>query len=351
MDSTICALRVNLGDNVGHIAKIPDRQSTAERSNVNREDQGRLLVSPSEITQVEKDLQDAKGLSPALETQRILALQQHIKESGDLPLSYVIKGVKSSGIVEARGGFADVSRGIYQGQEICVKENRCAKDIQDEVREKTLNEAILCRNLSHPNIVPFLGVCFKGAAPLLVYPWMENGDLVMYLKQHPLSSRVQLLSDVALGLGYLHERSIVHGDLKGVNILVNESGRALIADFGLASILPSSGGTLMYMAPEILDPEAYNTKETDIYAFGCVAYEVFAGKPPFANLRPHLVVRKVMDGHRPERPSDTSPSWNVWGLTEDVWALIEKCWHADPASRPAIVVVVQCLKQALPQDM
>ncbi|KAG6824352.1 hypothetical protein H0H92_007118 [Tricholoma furcatifolium] len=131
-------------------------------------------------------------------------------------------------------------------------------------------------------------------------------------------------------------KDVSYTAISKVNILVNDSGRALIADFGLASILPSSGGTLMYKAPEILDSEAYNTKETDIYAFGCVAYEVFAGKPPFANLRPHLIVRKVMDGHRPERPSAASPSWNVWGLTEDVWTLIERCWHADPDSRPAI---------------
>ncbi|KAG6827435.1 hypothetical protein H0H92_011814 [Tricholoma furcatifolium] len=288
--------------------------------------------------------------SPAVQSLIIVALQQLVKATGVLPARYVINDVTSSGVVEARGGFADVYRGNSQGKVVCIKVNRFARDTQNRVRTNILIEAVLCGSLSHPNIVPLFGVYIEGITLSLVYPWMENGDLVMYLQQHPLSSRVQLLSDVALGLGYLHERSIVHGDLKGVNILVNDSGRALIADFGLASILPSSGGTLMYKAPEILDPVAYNTKETDIYALGCVAYEVFAGKPPFANLRPHLIVIKVMDGHRPERP-DASPSWNVWGLTEDVWALIERCWHADPASRPAIDAVIQCLKHALPPDM
>ncbi|KAG6824353.1 hypothetical protein H0H92_007119, partial [Tricholoma furcatifolium] len=97
MESAICAL--NLSNSDGRVTKrtqIPDRQSTAEPFNVNWEDQGRLLVPHSKITQVEKDLQDAKGLSPALETQRILALQQHIKESGVLPARYVIKDVKMS---------------------------------------------------------------------------------------------------------------------------------------------------------------------------------------------------------------------------------------------------------------
>ncbi|KAG6807068.1 hypothetical protein H0H92_008930, partial [Tricholoma furcatifolium] len=221
-----------------------------------------ILVRPTHVD----NGSDLKG-------QRIVALQQQVRESGDLPASYLINHVKSSGIVEASGGFANVSRGIYQGVEVCVKENRCAKDTQAEVRENTLNEAVLCYNLHHPNIVPFLGVCFNGITPLLVYKWMRHGDLPSYLEEYPLASRVRLLHDVALGLKYLHERSIVLGDLKGVNILVDESGRAVIADFGLASILPSSGGTVMYKAPEVFEQDACNTKETDIYAFGCLAYE------------------------------------------------------------------------------
>ncbi|KAG6806402.1 hypothetical protein H0H92_011464, partial [Tricholoma furcatifolium] len=147
------------------------------------------------------------------------------------------------------------------------------------------------------------------------------------------------LYDVALGLQYLHEGSIVHGDLKGANILVSDSGRALI--------FPSSGGTVMYQAPEIFDKEAYNTKETDIYAFGCLAYEVFTCKPPFADLRAPAIAMKVMYGYRPERPPNSSPSWNPWGLTEHIWTLIERCWEATPARRPTIDLVIQRLELAL----
>ncbi|KAG6805343.1 hypothetical protein H0H92_015778, partial [Tricholoma furcatifolium] len=124
-------------------------------------------------------------------------------------------------------------------------------DCHSVVLKDILNEAVLCGTLRHPNIVPFLGVYFQGNKPSLVFLWMEHGDLMSYLKEYPLSNRVQLLFDVALGVGYLHDRSIVHGDIKGVNILVNDSGRALIADFGLASILPASGGTVMYQGPEL----------------------------------------------------------------------------------------------------
>ncbi|KAG6826643.1 hypothetical protein H0H92_015018, partial [Tricholoma furcatifolium] len=314
----------------------------------NGEDQGRLVGIQTTLGQ---GLQDAKGLSPALESQRIVALQQDVKESGVLPARYVIQDVKMYGIVEASGGFADVSRGYYQGNIVCVKENRCAKDTRDVVGEKTLNEAALCGNLSHPNIVPFLGVCFRGITPLLVYQWMKHGDIISYLKEYPLASRVRLLLDVALGLKYLHARSIVHGDLKGVNILVNDSGRALIADFGLASILPASGGTVMYQSPEIFETEAYNTKESDLYAYGCLAYEVFTGKPPFADFTVPLIASKVMHGYRPKRPPNSSSSWNAWGLTEDMWTLIERCWETTPARRPTIDVVIHRLKKALPEKV
>ncbi|KAG6825891.1 hypothetical protein H0H92_001972 [Tricholoma furcatifolium] len=314
----------------------------------NGEDEGRLAGTQ---TTIDQGLEDAKGLSPALEIQRIVAVQQHVRESGDLPTSYVIKDVIGSGIVKVSGGFADVFRGIYQGEEVCVKENRFAKNTQDEVRKKTLIEAVLCGNLSHPNIVPFLGVCFRGTTPLLVYRWMKQGDLVSYLEEYPLESRVHLFYDVALGVQYLHERSIVHGDLKSANILVSDSGRALIGDFGLASILPSSGGTVMYQAPEIFEEEGYNTKETDIYALGCLGYEIFVGNRPFANFAPQLIASKVMYGHRPERPYKSSPSWNVWGLTENIWALIEMCWEATPDRRPTIDAVIHRLEHVLPEDV
>ncbi|KAG6808490.1 hypothetical protein H0H92_003978 [Tricholoma furcatifolium] len=368
MDSAMGTL--GLCDSEGYVIEVPGHQSTARTTNVNNgEDQGGLLVSRNVLISIQTtfaqvlrvryfgythaiplfDLysKDMKSLSPAIESEIIVELQQLVRESGILPACYAVTDVTSSGIVQSRGGFADVYCGHYRGRVVCIKENRFSRDTQDKVRKDTLNEAILCGTLRHPNIVPFIGVYFKECMPSLVFLWMEHGDLVLYLKEYPLSNRVQLLCDVALGLRYLHERSIVHGDLKSVNILVDNFGRALIADFGLASILPSSGGTVMYQGPEIFDPEAYNTKESDIYAYGCLTYEVFTGKPPFANFAARLVASKVMYGYRPVRPSESSPSWNVWGLTEDIWVLIEKCWEATPARRPTIDVIIQRLELAL----
>ncbi|KAG6826079.1 hypothetical protein H0H92_001187 [Tricholoma furcatifolium] len=332
---------LTLSDSNG--TEVLDHPSTAMLTNFdNGGDHSRLLLSHnvSTSTTLDQALDDTQSSSPALESQMIVAAQQHVKESGGLPASYVIDDITNSGIVVASGGFANVSRGYHWGNVVCVKS-----------KQDTLNEAVLCGHLSHPNIVPFLGVCFKGITPLLVYQWMKHGDLPSYLMENPLASRVCLLHDAAQGVEYLHERSIVHGDIKGANIVVNDSGRALICDFGLASILPSSGGTVMYKAPEIFKQESFNTKETDIYAFGCLAYEAFTGKPPFAKFTAHLIISKVMHGHRPKRPPNSSSSWNAWGLTEHIWMLIQRCWEETAARRPMIDAVIHRLEQALPEDI
>ncbi|KAG6805477.1 hypothetical protein H0H92_015237 [Tricholoma furcatifolium] len=128
MDSAIHAL--NLSDRDGYVTKVPGQQTTAKPTNVDYgDDQGTLLVSHNvlactQTTQVDQTLQDAKSLSPALESEIIVELQQHVKESGVLPAHYVINDMESSGIIETRGSFADISRGYYQGSVVCVKENR-----------------------------------------------------------------------------------------------------------------------------------------------------------------------------------------------------------------------------------
>ncbi|KAG6806146.1 hypothetical protein H0H92_012514, partial [Tricholoma furcatifolium] len=74
---------------------------------------------------------------------------------------------------------------------------------------------------------------------------------------------------------------------------------------------------------------------------------VFTGKPPFANFTAPLIASKVVYGYRPKRPPNSCLSWNAWGLTEDLWTLIEMCWEATPDGRPTIDLVIQRLEQAL----
>ncbi|KAG6810370.1 hypothetical protein H0H92_012156 [Tricholoma furcatifolium] len=299
----------------------------------------------------------------------ITAAQRLSGSSGMYPTCYELDGVTETGFYECSGGFADVYKGYFRGQAVCLKTIRLNSRTDSERFLKVFaREAILWGQLRHPNILPFYGIYRIKDRISFVAPWMENGDITRYLKQNENSNRVLLSFDVTQGLQFLHKNDIVHGDLKGGNILVNEFGRACLADLGLSSIsdeeilawtsyssAASKGGTVRWQAPELFNPEGddeiHNTKASDIYAWACVAYEIFTGEVPLAHLvRDATIVHKVLSGERPRRPSDLSLSWHVWGLTEGIWKLMETCWDVDPVKRPNVTFIIEHLETALPTD-
>jgi len=156
------------------------------------------------------------------------------------------------------------------------------------------------------------------------------------------------ISDVADGLSYLHSHNVIHGDLKGPSILVDDMGHARLADFGLAAVAPDFGSpgsvrdghAVRWAAPEILDRGRPVCKESDIYSFGMVVIEAFTGKAPFYGVAPTTVAVGVLSGKRPTRPTHQS-------LTNDIWEMIERCWDKDLQHRPDISEVVHCLQTAL----
>ncbi|KZT35157.1 kinase-like protein, partial [Sistotremastrum suecicum HHB10207 ss-3] len=139
--------------------------------------------------------------------------------------------------------------------------------------QTTQSELILWSSLDHSSILPFIGACFfplNGSETLfsLVSPWMSNGTISEYVRNHPNIERIPLMIDVAQGLAYLHSMGIVHGDLKGGNVFITDEKRAVLAYFGLSrleglddvftnSSVQSSTthnlrGTVHFMAPEFL---------------------------------------------------------------------------------------------------
>ncbi|KAK7466334.1 Rho guanine nucleotide exchange factor [Stygiomarasmius scandens] len=261
----------------------------------------------------------------------------------------------------AAGGFGDIWKGSIGGRMACLKVVKLynESDIQMLLKESEfLKEAILWRQLNHPNVLPFYGLYFlddRKHRLCLVSPWMENGNVKQYLSkpsEKPID-RVALAYDVANGLSYLHGEKIVHGDLKGVNILITPSGRASVADFGLSCIADSevlrwtsmstihSGGTARWLAPECLIDGLPVTYKSDIYAFGCVCYEIFTGLVPFQELaKDPAVLYQLLSRKRPRRPLDEPQ------LTDTIWAVIERCWAHAPNDRPTASELPQLLTQA-----
>ncbi|KAJ6589216.1 kinase-like domain-containing protein, partial [Mycena capillaripes] len=206
-------------------------------------------------------------------------------------------------------------------------------------------EAVIWRQLSHPNVLPFFGIYYLDMRICLVSPWMEHGHLLEFLRNAPPSlDRISLILDVAMGLQYLHNEHVIHGDLKAMNVLVTPSNRACIADFGLSWITDvvslrlthstpiPRGGTARYQAPELLSGESSAHFGSDVYAFACVSYEILTGKVPFFDLANDMAVAlKVIAGDRPLRP-EQSP--------ENLWILLQHCWEGTPEKRPTAVEVV-----------
>ncbi|KAJ7907318.1 kinase-like domain-containing protein, partial [Mycena leptocephala] len=266
------------------------------------------------------------------------------------PTCFTLPGLKKVGQQVAGGGFGDIWKGLVGGEIVAVKSMRIFLD--DDLRasiKKFGREALIWRQLSHPNLLPFFGLYTLDSRLCLVSPWMDKGDLKHFLSNASSDvDRVALMADAAMGLEYLHGKHVVHGDLKAANILVTPSGRACIADFGLCSLIDElslkftqssrSGraGTVRYQAPELLSNQSSNHFGSDIYAFACVCYEILTGKVPFFEINNEAaVILKVIEGIRPSRLEIVAPL--------HLWLLLEDCWDQQPDRRPTMTTVVQRL--------
>ncbi|KDQ07623.1 hypothetical protein BOTBODRAFT_87117, partial [Botryobasidium botryosum FD-172 SS1] len=151
-------------------------------------------------------------------------------------------------------------------------------------------EVHVWRRLQHPNILPLIGLCTLDSVTYMVSPWMANGNAFDYVRSNRGVDRLLLLAQAADGLKFLHDfnPTIVHGDMRGPNVLISASGSACIADFGLSHVVEEASkfsystswmraGNCAWMAPELLgdDPPPRST-ETDVFSFGRMIVEVSA---------------------------------------------------------------------------
>ncbi|KAK1230419.1 Protein kinase of the Mitotic Exit Network [Marasmius sp. AFHP31] len=274
------------------------------------------------------------------------------KKSGMYPKCLKINNIERLGSYPvAGGGFGDVWKGKIANEIVGLKVVKVylVSDVQSLLKEY-MREAIVWQQLRHPNLLPFVGMYYLGEGQgqlCLVSPWMEQGNLVTFLKNAPSErvDRMQLAYDVASGLAHLHGMKIVHGDMKGVNVLITPEFRACIGDFGLSHVADSHAvklstsftsrakGTTRWLAPELLNPELSNisTEQSDMYAYGCVCYEasrfIYAGCAPFHDLTDGAVIFAVLlRQQHPSRPE---------GLEDDaIWELMTSCWNHNSSLRP-----------------
>jgi len=191
------------------------------------------------------------------------------------------------------GGQGMVYRGTLDDQkEVAIKKS---KVINDNCREEFVNEIIILSQINHRNIVRLIGCCLDVDVPMLVYEFVSRGTLSEFIHRTdhrrspiPLDLRLRMATQSAEALAYLHSstsRSILHGDVKSANILLDDQLNAKVADFG-ASTLKSMDedefimfvhGTLGYLDPESFISHCL-TEKSDVYSFGVVLLELMTRK-------------------------------------------------------------------------
>jgi serine/threonine protein kinase len=211
-----------------------------------------------------------------------------------------------------RGGFAVVYKAHDPDldSDVALKVLHTAYTERSDIVKRFLVEARRTAKLRHNGIVRILDVGEDQGRPFIAMEYLPGGNLAARLtgKPLPLETAVTILEQVAAALDYAHQRRLVHRDVKPANVLFDEEGHAVLADFGLVKSLVDSGmttentllGTPTYMAPEQCTPGADVSPATDIYALGVVAYEMLTGRVPFQTETPLAVVH----AHIYETPPD-----------------------------------------------
>jgi serine/threonine protein kinase len=244
--------------------------------------------------------------------------------------------------IEARlgeGGMGLVYKAVGpDGQQVALKLVRGKLAADRVFRKRFDREARAARRVAHAHVVPVLDTGEHDGIPYMAQQFIAGGTLQDRIDRDgslELEAAVTLCLEVARGLKALHAEQLVHRDLKPANILLDESDRAYITDFGLAkdrdaSALTEPGqavGSMDYMAPEQIRGEEVSAL-TDVYALGCVMYESLVGEPPFAEKEG----MQVLWAHLRDDPPE--PSAKRKDLSQDVSWAVMRALEKDPERRP-----------------
>lgn len=259
----------------------------------------------------------------------------------------------------ATGSFGKVYKGVLQdNQVVAIKRRR--KDSLLTTSEFHNAIAILSR-VHHMNLVNLLRYCDEKGEQMLVYKFMERGSVHDQLSENygePLSwvSRLQIALGAARGLSYLHEAanpSIIHGDVKSSNILVDEKMVAKVADYGLKKLSPDDMITSVKGIMGSLDPDNgvthKLTEKSDVYSFGLVLLELLTGYPAHSHsiseVKEKVQTRQGLNG----LISPSMGRYSLDAMTEVVYITL-RCLDANSGSRPNMSEVVEELEGAFEDE-
>ncbi|KAG8704265.1 hypothetical protein FRC11_010058, partial [Ceratobasidium sp. 423] len=271
-----------------------------------------------------------------------------LSEKGYPDVTSQINVRKCSSASVNRGGAGDIYQGyLVSGSKVAIKCPRSFNTSEDEGREALkaiAKEGYQWSKHQHVNILEIFGLALFRNQIALVSPWMDNGTAINYVKKRPGVNRINLCSQVAQGLAYLHDKGTIHGDLKAINVLVSKDGIAKIIDFGSTVMnyysLQFSGAennphyTLRWAAPECLEGNV--SKPADVYALAMTILEIVTGRVPFDHIQQdYVVIAAKFKKEKPLRPEDIPTNRDG----NKLWSFLESCWEGNPGDRPTASAV------------
>ncbi|CAD6337800.1 unnamed protein product [Miscanthus lutarioriparius] len=264
-----------------------------------------------------------------------------------------------------KGGHGTVYKGILEdNKEVAVKRSKNTNLMQTE---EFVQEIIILSQVNHKNVIRLLGCCLEVEVPILVYEFIPNGTLFQLIHENhdrqpvSLEDRLRIAQESAEALEYLHlsiNRPIVHGDVKSLNILLDNNCMAKVTDFGASRMLPKDAvqfmtmvqGTIGYLDPEYLQ-ERKLTEKSDVYSFGVVLLELitrktaiyFEGDEMGKNLATSFL--KALKDDRVQSMLDTSIMYaGTEELFQEVAELASQCLSMKGSERPSMTQVADKLK-------
>nr|XP_035148546.2 serine/threonine-protein kinase Nek1 isoform X4 [Callithrix jacchus] len=252
------------------------------------------------------------------------------------------KYVRLQKIGEGSFGKAILVKSTEDGRQYVIKEINISR-MSSKEREESRREVAVLANMKHPNIVQYRESFEENGSLYIVMDYCEGGDLFKRINAQKgvLFQEDQILDwfvQICLALKHVHDRKILHRDIKSQNIFLTKDGTVQLGDFGIARVLNSTVelartciGTPYYLSPEICENKPYNNK-SDIWALGCVLYELCTLKHAFEAGSMKNLVLKIISGSFP--PVSLHYSY-------DLRSLVSQLFKRNPRGRPSVNSILE----------
>lgn len=236
-------------------------------------------------------------------------------------------------------GTAVLYRKVADDTLVVIKEVNMI-DLTASERQMALNEVQVLSSLDHPNIISYFGSFERDGVLMIEMEYADGGTMAQMLsrRERRLDEReiLMLFRQIVAAIRYMHDHNILHRDLKTANVFLNKDNTIKVGDFGISKMMTTRAqaqtvlGTPYYISPEMCEGKQYDQK-SDIWALGCILYEMACLQKTFEGSNLPALVNKIMKGHFQPVPGGYSP-----GFRQLIHDLLQK----DPVFRPTAAEIL-----------